>query len=67
MGFVLDGKLVWSKGWGYADVARKVGQRNGLAAGTIQLSQTQKGDHVVLEPIVTQSVREAACARASRG
>ena len=24
MGFVLDGKLVWSKGWGYADVARKV-------------------------------------------
>jgi hypothetical protein len=37
-----------------------------LAAGTIQLSQTQKGDHVVLEPIVTQSVREAAGARAQR-
>jgi hypothetical protein len=37
-----------------------------LAAGTIQLSQTQKGDHVVLEPIVTESVREAAGARAQR-
>ena len=24
MGFVLDGKLVWSKGWGSADLARKV-------------------------------------------
>ena len=37
-----------------------------LAAGTIQLSQTQKGDYIVLEPIVTQSVREAAGARAQR-
>ena len=37
-----------------------------LAAGTIQLSQTEKGDHVVLEPIVTESVREAAGAHAQR-
>ena len=38
-----------------------------LAPGTIRLSQTQKGDHVVLEPIAPRAMAEAAGARASRG
>jgi hypothetical protein len=37
-----------------------------LAAGTIQLSQTEKGDHVVLEPIVPPASSEPVNARASR-
>jgi hypothetical protein len=37
-----------------------------LAAGTIQLSQTEKGDHVVLEPIVPPRTSEPANARTSR-
>ena len=37
-----------------------------LAAGTIRLSQTEKGDHVALEPIVTRPAHEPAGARASR-
>jgi hypothetical protein len=36
-----------------------------LAAGTIQLSQTEKGDRVVLEPIVPPSSNEPISARAS--
>jgi uncharacterized protein DUF192 probably involved in sugar metabolism len=37
-----------------------------LAAGTIQLSQTEKGDRVVLEPIVPPPSNELGNARASR-
>jgi uncharacterized protein len=37
-----------------------------LAAGTIQLSQTEKGDHVVLEPIVAPASNDPVNARASR-
>ena len=38
-----------------------------LAPGTIRLSQTQKGDHIVVEPIAQRSVQEPAATRASRG
>jgi uncharacterized protein len=38
-----------------------------LADGTIRLSQTEKGDHVSLEPIVPRAASEVAGARASRG
>jgi len=37
-----------------------------LAAGTIELSKTKKGDQVALEPIVPRPVQEAAAVRASR-
>jgi len=37
-----------------------------LAAGTIRLTHTQKGDQVVLEPIASQTTAEAPLARASR-
>jgi hypothetical protein len=37
-----------------------------LAAGTIQLSQTRKGDQVVLEPIVSRTSAEPPPARVSR-
>jgi uncharacterized protein len=36
-----------------------------LAAGTIRLSQTEKGDHVVLEPIVSPRTSDPANARTS--
>jgi hypothetical protein len=38
----------------------------GLASGTIRLTDTRKGDHIVLEPIVPRATQEAPATRLPR-